>query len=142
MYFILYKADGAIVKKIGLNCHPDDFDSLLNSTKTKTENIIGEPLYSIKLEENIVSELYYVESGEILEKGLLQVSWNKTSILANGVDEAILSNLPIPCTVYVDTDEYRVLDGSFEFSSEFKGFYSIKVVHPKFIKSSWEIEVV
>jgi hypothetical protein len=58
----------------------------------------------------------YILAGAVTPRTPLPATWNKTSITADGVDEAVLATLPIPCTVYVDDQSIVVDDGSFEFS--------------------------
>jgi hypothetical protein len=71
----------------------------------------------------------------------LSASWDKQTIDADGVDEATLSGLPIPCTVTVDKDDIIVTDGSFEFSASSVGNYRVIVDEVAYLRQEWTIDV-
>lgn len=53
---------------------------------------------------------------------------SKTSILADGVDETVISSLPNPTTVtWPDGQVDTVTDGSIEFSVDLEGSYTFKL---------------
>jgi|TARA_B110000908_G_scaffold140894_1_gene168241 hypothetical protein len=81
----------------------------------------------------------YILAGAVTPRTPLPATWNKTSITADGVDEAVLATLPIPCTVYVDDQSIVVDDGSFEFSSDDAGIYRIRVNAVAHTEITWEI---
>jgi|TARA_B110000977_G_scaffold193036_1_gene267430 hypothetical protein len=81
----------------------------------------------------------YILAGAVTPRTPLPATWNKTSITADGVDEAVLATLPIPCTVYVDDQSIVVDDGSFEFSSDSAGIYRVKVDAVEHTAITWEI---
>jgi hypothetical protein len=85
---------------------------------------------------------HYVDTGTeaVTEKGSLAAGWNKQVITADGVDEAVLSGLPEPCTVYVDGVPEEVLDGSLEFSVEDPGYYRIVVNEVMYLRQEWIID--
>ena len=56
------------------------------------------------------------------------LSFDKVEILANGEDEAVAIDLPVPFIVDIDGEEYQTTDGSFEFSTDVPGTY---VITPK-----------
>ena len=81
----------------------------------------------------------YIHDGAVTICTPLPATWNKTSITADGVDEAVLSDLPIPCTVYLDDQEIVVDDGSFEFSTDDAGIYRVRVDAVAHTGITWEI---
>ena len=81
----------------------------------------------------------YILAGAVTPRTPLPATWNKTLITADGVDEAVLATLPIPCTVYVDDQSIVVDDGSFEFSSDDAGIYLIRVNAVAHTEITWEI---
>ena len=80
----------------------------------------------------------YVLAGVITPRQSLNATWNKTTITADGIDEAVLSTLP-NCTVTVDGTDYVVTDGSFEFSATSIGEYAIRVDEVEYIAEKWMI---
>mgnify|MGYP003625736563 CR=1 FL=1 len=90
--------------------------------------------------DNVVNNAEnYILTGAVTPRTTLPATWNKTSVTADGADEAVLATLPIPCTVYVDDEPIVVDDGSFEFSSDNAGIYRIRVNAVEHIEITWEI---
>lgn len=81
----------------------------------------------IEITDRVSPDDYYVSAGVLTAKTSLTATWNKTAIDADGVDEAVLSTLPNPTTVVVDTTKFTVTDGSFELSAEDPGDYRVLV---------------
>ena len=75
------------------------------------------------LEGQYNDELYYVMGGIPVPRPTFTPQ--KTELLADGVDETVVTGLPIPFIVDIDGEEYTVDDGSFEFSTTFPGTYKI-----------------
>lgn len=98
--------------------------------------------YIVDVDYSINSNNSYVDIStiEVKERMPLNAILNKTSILADDVDEIILSNLPIPCDVYLDGQIVEITDGSFEFSTPDVGYYKLKIDHVAYLKEEWEIE--
>jgi hypothetical protein len=69
----------------------------------------------------------------------LSADFDKLTVTANGTDTATLSTLPNPCTVYVDEVATIVTDGSFEFTADAVGTYSIRVSEVSYIRKDWII---
>ena len=105
-------------------------------TKLRPSNsLIIEYLESEELRTN------YILLGAITPRVALSASWDKQTIDADGVDEATLSGLPIPCTVTVDKDDIIVTDGSFEFSASSVGNYRVIVDEVAYLRQEWTIDV-
>jgi len=63
---------------------------------------------------------------EITDKSDLPAILDKTEIIANAQDQAIISGLPNPTVVTVDEiGAYEVTDGDFEFTVDTSGEYQI-----------------
>ena len=96
----------------------------------------------IQCAANVSDGTHYVhESGVPVLKKSLAASWDKQSVAAGGLDEAVLSSLPIPCTVTVDWQtKVDVFDGSFEFSAIDPGDYHVMVDEVGYLREEWIIE--
>jgi|LGVE01.1.fsa_nt_gb hypothetical protein len=69
----------------------------------------------------------YVSGGLITDRPQMSGTLNKTTITANGTDLATIANLPQPCTATFAGKQYEVMDGSFEFTVDTPGSYTVKV---------------
>ncbi len=76
----------------------------------------------------------------LADKTPVGATWSARVIAADGVEEAVLSPLPIPCELIVDGDPVTVTDGSFEFSANAEGTYGVQFNHPHHLREVWEIE--
>ena len=82
---------------------------------------------------------YYDLINSIKVRPEMSISVTSLTISSDGIDSTTISNLPNPCTVYVDEQKYTVTDGLFEFSTDFAGIYSVKI--KSFPYTSVEFEV-
>jgi|SRR5690625_5069129 len=73
-------------------------------------------------------ETHMVLDGELVERP--QLSFDKTTIIANGIDAATLANLPDPCTVLVDGDPHEIAGGRIEMVTTMPGVYVIEIEDP------------
>lgn len=101
----------------------------------------------IKCGPNIKDTTHYVggiESGAptVMQKRRLFVSWDKTQVLADGIEEATLTVLPTPCTVYVDGTATIVDDGSFEFAAADPGVYTIAIDEVQYLRAEWKVQAI
>lgn len=68
----------------------------------------------------------YIKGSEVTLKTQPNYQINKENFMADGEDEIIISGLPIPSKVFVNcNDSYSVDDGSFEFSTDVPGEYTL-----------------
>ena len=89
---------------------------------------------------NTYNTLYYDHTIEqITPRPIITATLNKTHIFDNGTDTAIISTLPIPCTITVNSDTYEVTDGVFEFTVDTPGTYIIKATCFPYQPKSWEV---
>lgn len=77
--------------------------------------------------KNITNSEYYfdISTAAFVQKTDASFSVNKNTIIADGIDECIVSNLPMPCTLTVNADEVTVDDGTLELTSDTPGKYCI-----------------
>lgn len=87
----------------------------------------------------VSSLTHWVAGGTVTDRQALGASWDKTSIVADGSDEAVLSGLPVPCEVTVDGTPVTVEDGTFEFSAGTPGAYVIRVDEPAYLVEEWTV---
>lgn len=128
--FVVYDEQGKILR-----------GGVCNNTEESIQSQASELGESAMEVDDIYDDtLFWVDNGTISPKTSLDVIWNKTVIQADDIDEAVLSGLPIPCTVLLDWEEVLVEDGSFEFSTLDPGFYSVIVDHPQYLREEWSIE--
>jgi len=85
------------------------------------------------------SKYIRVSDGAIMDKQNLSAVWSKTSIVANGVDQAVLVGLPDPCPISIDGTEIQA-NGELQFAADTPGYYKIIVDHPHYFPEEWEIE--
>lgn len=120
MEYIIYKtATGQIIG--GGECADDTISYVpVEADETLLENAVADGTVS------------WVVDGVITGRPLQTSTWNKTTISADGIDEAILGNtLPNPTTVNIYgrgvEASVEVTDGSFEFSSNTPGIFTIYI---------------
>lgn len=73
---------------------------------------------------NMMTGWYLAEDLEtLMPEQPIELSMDKSQIMADGLDEMVVSGLPIPCKVWHDGVVYSVDDGTFEFSADQPGKY-------------------
>tara|TARA_R110002072_G_scaffold302699_2_gene487453 strand:+ start:19583 stop:19981 length:399 start_codon:yes stop_codon:yes gene_type:complete len=123
----LYNADGRILAVYeGIN-----EDAL---AEQQLDDAVGHLLGTCCLDDYVD-----INTLEIKPRTELLADFDTLSIAADGVTEAVLSGLPIPCTVYVDFTPYLVNDGDFEFSVTNVGPYKIVVDEAAYLRKEWVI---
>lgn len=86
------------------------------------------------------------ETPTVVARPNLQVSVDKTSIIADGDDYLTLSGLPDPCEIIIDAPDptvettiTEVLGGGFEFEATTPGLYTIEIRRFPFLPFKIEI---
>lgn len=125
MKYIVYRdSDGAILRTG--DC-PDDVLSLQAQT--------GETA----IEGEADDDTHYIVAAVVTERPTLTATWDKTTITADGVDQATLgSTLPNPTNLMVTVvpegvqqpDPEEVTTGTFTFATPVAGEYTILVTPP------------
>lgn len=67
---------------------------------------------------------------------------DKPQILADGNDLATISNLPQPCTVTFKGQQYPVEDGSFSFTANIPGSYTVEVEAFPYLPATFTVEAI
>ena len=80
------------------------------------------------LDGGLNDRLIYVVDGELEARPVLEFS--KLNIAADGVDEAVLANLPDPCTVVINGEPHEVTGGSLELSADVPATYVVEIRDP------------
>ena len=71
---------------------------------------------------------HYIVGGVLTTRPANPATIDKTEIIANGRDVAVISNLPNPSEVLIiPIGRYTVTDGSIEFSTDTAGDYKITI---------------
>ena len=83
---------------------------------------------------------YYVVNATPVERPTLQFS--KTTLIADGVDELVVINLPIPFQISIDDVIYEITDGEFRFSTETAGVYYIKAMTFPYREGELTVEAI
>jgi hypothetical protein len=80
------------------------------------------------------------EAFDLLDTPAVPATIDKTTMAANGIEIATVSNLPNPSDVCVGLSEaYRVTDGVFEFSVDTPGSYKIKCWSPYYLEKEFTV---
>lgn len=125
MKFVVYKNFNGMILRAG-ECPDDWLSSQANTGETA-------------MEADADDANYYISGGSIAARPTLSAVWNKTTITANGADQAIFgSGLPNPTTVSVTVvpegvqipDPEDVTTGTFSFATPIAGAYTVIVTPP------------
>lgn len=128
---VVYDANGRILR----NCVCQESDVILQA---------DEPEYVMIVGSSFPGALWRVDMNthELTARTPLSATLDKATVTADGIDEAVLSGLPIPCTVYIDGVPEVINDGSAEFSFTDPGTYIVMVNEPAYLQQFWQIEAV
>lgn len=74
-----------------------------------------------ELDEDVIPPTHYVKDGKITTRPTMPL------VLDCEPGRFVLSELPVPCVVCVETTEYAVDDGRFEFETAFHGTFKLFV---------------
>jgi hypothetical protein len=78
----------------------------------------------------------------ITPKTPLPVTWDKLTIVGDGVDTATLSGLPIPCKAFIDGEAMVIEDGELQFTSSTIGQYQVWIVSAPYLQGRWVLEAI
>ncbi len=86
--------------------------------------------------------LHYVnlETEKLVDKIKFPVSINKTEILADGVDSAVISGIPAGTNARVGDDFYVVNDGILEITSDIPETIRVTLKHINYLREGVTIE--
>jgi hypothetical protein len=78
---------------------------------------------SIEVEDDVSPE------WEAVRRRPLPATLSKDTIRADDSDAAVISGLPVPCTVTIDGTPYEVTDGEMRITSPMPAVYEITIEH-------------
>jgi hypothetical protein len=142
---IYKKSTGEIVEVGGFSCDEDfvdmNFAVRVDAYGGAEHDVIDSPA------DPEVHYVYIVgETASVIERPPIPYQIDKTTITADGVDFLTISGLHNPCDVIVDdpdplveTSTITVTGGSFEFSAEDPGLYTIQISRFPFLPMTLEI---
>lgn len=112
--FIVYGMDGEIIRTgacpqsmIGLQMDVDNF--------------------VLEGEADDVAQYVDMTTHTVANKRTITPVFSKLSMIADGVDTVIITELPVPCIVSLDDFAYNVPDGVFEFTVDIAGTYTVRI---------------
>lgn len=83
--------------------------------------------------------LIYISDGEPIERPTMQPTVSATEVLADGVEEVLITNLPISATVNINGQVAEVDDGELTLTFETPGEYRLTV--EAFPHKPWEVTI-
>lgn len=102
-------------------------EATCNSTQAQYQfdTSAGEDI--LLVDEHVNPELYYISGDALIARPSMGISLNKANIDADGVDQAVISNIPAGTMCYMPGGEEECNDGSIEFSADAAGAYRISL---------------
>jgi hypothetical protein len=86
------------------------------------------------------TQIIDVLTETVIDKSILPSSINKVSILADGIDQIIISNLPNPTFISIEGEgRWIVSDGLFEFTVDTPGEYEFTCQSPLYLEVGYTI---
>jgi len=88
--------------------------------------------------------LYFAVSGEppVPRELVTGLSANKTTILANGIDQLVISNLPLDCWLNVNGAAIHVTTGTYTFTATANGIVVLKLIGKYYTNADLYIKVI
>lgn len=106
------------------------------------QNFAGEPHAIETVPEGGVDEKRHWWDGELKDRPALSVEVSKKTIVADGVDSAVLSGFPDPCTLVVDGVEHELTGGTLTLRTAMPALYEIACNHWPYLDWAVTIEAV
>lgn len=91
------------------------------------------------VEGNYSSDSYYIEDGTPMLRPDMEPAISKTEVLADGIDEVVIANLPIPATVNIKEQIVEIDDGELVLTFETPWKYRLTV--EAFPHKPWEVTI-
>ena len=98
----------------------------------------------LQINQRINPNNFYVDLDalEITSKSEIPYTIDKTTITANGIDVATISNLPTDSIALVNNESENEANGLFVFGVDLAGVYSINVSHPLYLDTEIVVTAV
>lgn len=128
MNYIVFNSIGEILRT-GM-CADSDFELQAQETEYVIEGTANDLIHRINM-----------ATFEVEDKPELLTTINKTSMLANGIDLIIISDIPGNTRVDIagEVPGWTVNDGTFELTVDTVGTYKIIVTHPLYLPKEYTI---
>lgn len=98
---------------------------------------------AIEVPETVTDFNSYIAAGEVLPKQPLNLQILSIRIIANGVDESVISSIPAGVTVqWPDGEIDEVTDGEVRFSVDLPGTYTLTFDAVPYLRQEVTIEAV
>lgn len=127
--YAVYDADGTIVGNP--TCMPYNIEAIAGG-------------YSyMEVPPGTDDSVHYIAGGVVADKAAMTLAINKTTITADGVDEAIISGVPTGSKFDISgpvNSSGVCTDGSIEFSTTAAGTYTVLVTKAEYITELFTIE--
>ena len=130
MKVIRYDSEGRIFSTVTSGVD----DAFINHLRNVDSNFVT----AADLPERLFTD-WYVASGELRPRPSHSITLSKDRIVADDVDEAVLTGLPSPATLSIDGIAYEIVGGSVEFATPMPGTYVIEINHWPYLPFSAEI---
>jgi len=105
------------------------------------ENDTG--LKALEVNEEVGITTHYISNGNSFEKAPLSLTVNSTSLIANGTDEAVISNIPAGAQVeWPDGQIDIVTDGEIRFSVDLPGAYTFRFTAVPYLDKEITVEAI
>ena len=105
------------------------------SDEVSTQAGIGEEALELKSRDDI----HWIDpiTKERQDKTDPGIILDKVSIISDGIDTAVLSNLPLNITVFIDDVPFVVADGTLNFTATSPGEYHFQFNEIQYLEKEW-----
>lgn len=101
----------------------------------------GESILEVDVQAD--NSTHYIDNGILTGKTNHPLSINKTTILADGIDECLITGIANPSTVtWSDGQQDEITDGEAGFSVDLPGAYKIKIASIKHFTEEITVEAI
>jgi len=138
MLYLVHDDDGRITQSNRV-FDPTGYDKLLHDENYKF----------VKLDVSTVLPLdsHYIVGSEVVPRGRMSLRVTKRRFKADGLDAAVIKNLPVPCEVTISVgegvvDRQTATDRDLELSSATPGVFKVLIEKFPFLPWTAEFEAV
>lgn len=126
--FVAYEEATGKILKSGFVSQPQDLP-------LQTDGEAGVAVLEVDSEEypaGVNDKFFMVDVSETTLEIIPRpdLAFDKLTIIADGVDEAVLSDLPDPCMVVINGQTHEVTGGSLELSADVPATYVVEIRNP------------
>jgi hypothetical protein len=130
--FYVYAADGVIVRTG--SCAESD---------VALQAMAGETAVVADVAVDDAAVYFDVSANSLADKAPCPFTLSSPQVVADGIDELELSDLPDPCwVVWPDGVETEVAGGSIQYSVDYAGIYTFKLSSPISLETEVSVEAI